>query len=491
MARCNDLYDVKIIVRSSVKLLKEIKDLLKKNPTRQRLFRRTVFGPWLDILSHDNDNHLMHYVLHHQFGRKEFCLMTGFRFGKVSEKYSKLSPFCQRLFPEKITKKGVLNLKSIELLGVLRNTETWIGLSDMDAVRVCLLLVAELVFMGKEDRNCIPRHLVSLVEDFDCWNMYPWGEYMWVKFYQRTVNVAAKHREFHLVKKKQNPNYYPTYNLYGFPLSFKIWILETYPNSRKWWSKKDNVLPRALAWSNVAKFGKNDYNGLLGPDSNPKLKLYPTPLEQQTEWFKASIEFINGLVDLDMNVFEDDIGGDVSNNSFDLNENAISGNGNNDVPERCELTVNTSSTDSQMHNNIMAAGSKDRPPMLGPGRYSQWRSRFLRYIDTKPNGGGLKKCILNGPYVPTSVLIQAVPEAEGRPAVQQHTAIETVLNMTPENKEHFQSEKEAIFLLLTGIGDEIYSTVDACNTVNEMWIAIERLQQGESLNVQDVKTNLF
>ncbi|GJZ16418.1 reverse transcriptase domain-containing protein [Tanacetum coccineum] len=139
-----------------------------------------------------------------------------------------------------------------------------------------------------------------------------------------------------------------------------------------------------------------------------------------------------------------------------------------------------------MHNNIMAAGSKDRPPMLGPGRYSQWRSRFLRYIDTKNNGEGLKKCILNGPYVPTSVLIQAVPAAEGRPAVQQHTAIETILNMTPENKEHFQSEKEAIFLLLTGIGDEIYSTVDACNTTNEMWIAIERLQQGESLNVQDI-----
>ncbi|GJZ21832.1 hypothetical protein Tco_0558871 [Tanacetum coccineum] len=38
-------------------------------------------------------------------------------------------------------------------------------------------------------------------------------------------------------------------------------------------------------------------------------------------------------------------------------------------------------------------------------------------------------------------------------------------------------------------GDEIYSTVDACNTANEMWTAIERLQQGESLNIQDVKTN--
>ncbi|GJV55199.1 retrovirus-related pol polyprotein from transposon TNT 1-94 [Tanacetum coccineum] len=139
----------------------------------------------------------------------------------------------------------------------------------------------------------------------------------------------------------------------------------------------------------------------------------------------------------------------------------------------------------------MAAGSKDRPPMLGPGRYSQWRSRFLRYINTKPNGDGLIKSILSGPYVPSTVLVQAVAVTEGNPAIQQHTTIEIVLNMTPENKEHFLSEKEATFLLLTGIGDEIYSTVDACNTANEMWISIERLQQGESLNVQDVKTNLF
>ncbi|GKB58177.1 hypothetical protein Tco_0914363 [Tanacetum coccineum] len=66
MAESNQLYDVKICVRSTVKLLEEIKLLLERNPTRERLFRRTVFGRWLDIPSHDNDNHLMHYVLHHQ-----------------------------------------------------------------------------------------------------------------------------------------------------------------------------------------------------------------------------------------------------------------------------------------------------------------------------------------------------------------------------------------------------------------------------------------
>nr|GEV22437.1 hypothetical protein [Tanacetum cinerariifolium] len=65
------------------------------------------------------------------------------------------------------------------------------------------------------------------------------------------------------------------------------------------------------------------------------------------------------------------------------------------------------------------------------------------------------------------------------------------MNMSPENKAHFLAEKEAIHLILTRIGDDIYSTVDACQTAQGMWEAIERLQQGESLSIQDVKTNLF
>nr|GEW36137.1 hypothetical protein [Tanacetum cinerariifolium] len=98
--------------------------------------------------------------------------------------------------------------------------------------------------------------------------------------------------------------------------------------------------------------------------------------------------------------------------------------------------ITTSTTDSQMHNNIMAAGLRDRPLMLATGRYAQWHSRFLRYIDTRLNGDPLRKCILE--------------------------------------------EKEAIHLQLTGIRDEIYSIVDACKTAHDMWIAIERLQHEEA-----------
>nr|GFC79838.1 hypothetical protein [Tanacetum cinerariifolium] len=41
------------------------------------------------------------------------------------------------------------------------------------------------------------------------------------------------------------------------------------------------------------------------------------------------------------------------------------------------------------------------------------------------------------------------------------------------------------------IDNDIYSTVDACPNACEMWKAIERLKQGESVNVQDLETNLF
>ncbi|GJU89465.1 hypothetical protein Tco_1301888 [Tanacetum coccineum] len=97
---------------------------------------------------------------------------------------------------------------------------------------------------------------------------------------------------------------------------------------------------------------------------------------------------------------------------------------------------------------------------------------FIDFV-TEPNGDALRKCILKGPYNPTIVTTPAVLTIEDSPAVLEQTTVETVMNMTPENRAPFESEKEAIHLILTGIGDEMYSTVDACQTAQEMWEAIE------------------
>ncbi|GKC81928.1 hypothetical protein Tco_1137645, partial [Tanacetum coccineum] len=66
------------------------------------------------------------------------------------------------------------------------------------------------------------------------------------------------------------------------------------------------------------------------------------------------------------------------------------------------------------------------------------------------------------------------PATKTDPLVPEHTILETYENTLPENHAYIDAEAEAIHLILTGIRDDIYFTVDACTTTKEMWIAIER-----------------
>nr|GEX45592.1 hypothetical protein [Tanacetum cinerariifolium] len=84
-------------------------------------------------------------------------------------------------------------------------------------------------------------------------------------------------------------------------------------------------------------------------------------------------------------------------------------------------------------------------------------------------------------------LIHDVEATDDSPVVSEHTTVETPTNLSPENKAHFLAKKEVIHLILTGIGDDTYSTVDACQTAQKMWEAIERLQQ---VNVAAARENV-
>ncbi|GJY53915.1 hypothetical protein Tco_0445579 [Tanacetum coccineum] len=116
-------------------------------------------------------------------------------------------------------------------------------------------------------------------------------------------------------------------------------------------------------------------------------------------------------------------------------------------------------TTSALHNAIMEADGKDRPSMLEPSNYVEWKSRIKRYINTKPNRELIHYCIDNEPYQYQEIVVLASPA-------------------------------EAVHIILTGIDNDIYSTIDACPNAKEMSKAIERLKQDENINKQDVETNL-
>ena len=129
-----------------------IKDRLSEN--RRRLFRSTCFGPWLDLNYFENDEGLIHYMLkkqsqsddaqydlpliylvngHHlHFGRRQFHLITGFKFGLPSFRKFRSGDiiFRDRVFPKKVGE----NLKTIDLLCLIEDEELFTKVSDQDAV---------------------------------------------------------------------------------------------------------------------------------------------------------------------------------------------------------------------------------------------------------------------------------------------------------------------------------------------------------------------
>nr|GEX94349.1 hypothetical protein [Tanacetum cinerariifolium] len=99
-------------------------------------------------------------------------------------------------------------------------------------------------------------------------------------------------------------------------------------------------------------------------------------------------------------------------------------------------------TSNTLHNAIMEAGSKDRPPMLAPG-----------WIDKE------------------------IPISERSPITRSERFQETYKNVSQEIRDQLNAKAEAVQIILTGIDNDIYSTVDACPNACEMWKAIERLKQ--------------
>ncbi|GJW83359.1 retrovirus-related pol polyprotein from transposon TNT 1-94 [Tanacetum coccineum] len=117
-------------------------------------------------------------------------------------------------------------------------------------------------------------------------------------------------------------------------------------------------------------------------------------------------------------------------------------------------------TTNALHNAIMEACGKDRPPMLAPGNYFKWTEKTVRVAE------GSSKTTIEG-------------------------YMENYKNVSQDIRDQLNAEAEAVQIILTGIDKDIYSTVDACPYACEMWKAIERLKQGESINVQDLETSLY
>nr|GEW73974.1 hypothetical protein [Tanacetum cinerariifolium] len=101
-------------------------------------------------------------------------------------------------------------------------------------------------------------------------------------------------------------------------------------------------------------------------------------------------------------------------------------------------------TSNTLHNVIMEAGGKDRPPTLAPDK--------------------------------------VVPVTEGSFETTIKRYMENYKNVSQDIHDQLNAKAEAVQIILTGIDNDIYSTVDACPNACEMWKAIEMLKQDDEMS---------
>ncbi|GJY47135.1 hypothetical protein Tco_0436198, partial [Tanacetum coccineum] len=82
------------------------------------------------------------------------------------------------------------------------------------------------------------------------------------------------------------------------------------------------------------------------------------------------------------------------------------------------------------------------------------------------------------PYVLSEIKIQGQPATDDSLALPERTVLETFENMFAQNRAHYDAKAKAIHLILTGIGDDIYSIVDACKTARD--ILLQEMESTES-----------
>nr|GEW94165.1 hypothetical protein [Tanacetum cinerariifolium] len=139
--------------------------------------------------------------------------------------------------------------------------------------------------------------------------------------------------------------------------------------------------------------------------------------------------------------------------------------------------------------DIYAAGSESRPPMLNKENYVSWSSRHLRYAKSRPNGKLIHNSIINGPYVRR--MIPEPCDTNRDVHVNETFHVQTDDELTEKELKQIEADDQAIRTILFGLPEYIYAAVDSCETAQEIWLRVQQMMKGSDIGIQEKKAKLF
>nr|GEY75441.1 hypothetical protein [Tanacetum cinerariifolium] len=140
-----------------------------------------------------------------------------------------------------------------------------------------------------------------------------------------------------------------------------------------------------------------------------------------------------------------------------------------------------------MSRDVITVGSTMRIPLLYRGEYSQWRERFMNYLEEHIDGEAMINSSQNDDQ-PLHVIAQVSL------AGNAHNAPPTLKDLkfwTAEEKKTQKIDRLARSLLIQGLPNEIYSLIDSNETAKDLWNALERKMRGFEYGEQDRKAAIL
>ncbi|KAL4559022.1 hypothetical protein LXL04_031154 [Taraxacum kok-saghyz] len=249
------------------------------NQASKEIFKTTVFEPFIRTLPFKGEGFLCHMMLLHEiqpteesvaekrmyfrvgektisYGTKEFCLITGFMFGKNIEPKKMFnfkgtqSKFGARVFPNTpeaevtVSQLGQLLQKALDMLDI----------QDVDVVHLGLLYILCKGILGKDgcDKVCVEWFL--LVDDLQAWDMYAGLlQYFIIKRhrYKFMQECFGKIKNLTQSGKKKDEM---RYTVSGYTVPFRIWIWEMLPQlSLINAARMGTSLPMMVQWRQLKK----------------------------------------------------------------------------------------------------------------------------------------------------------------------------------------------------------------------------------------------
>ncbi|KAJ9564628.1 hypothetical protein OSB04_000594 [Centaurea solstitialis] len=138
--------------------------------------------------------------------------------------------------------------------------------------------------------------------------------------------------------------------------------------------------------------------------------------------------------------------------------------------------------------DALAIGSDTRPPVLFRGDFSQWKSRFLDFVEKQPLGKEILESLKNGP-VKFYMTIPDVPD--GNPPVVGGVVEKDATKLTPEEANRLKGDQLSKSYLIQSLPNDIYANIDCNDTGKAMWDEICSLMHGTEKGIQMKRSNLL